>query len=91
VVIPNYVVVKGQPACLATNFHLLKHGCVPKMVRTIEGEMERKFKLITLHEYDPIYNIYEDVGQVWADTVTGSLYKPDTGECLTSYQIKMIV
>lgn len=89
--VTKHLVIKGEPACLSVNFHLLKEGAVPKTVETIEGRKERKFKLIDVQQYDPIRNIYEDIGQFWADSVTGSLYKPDTGECLTSYQIKMIL
>ncbi len=87
----THLIIKGEPACLAVNFHLLKDGAVLKTVKTIEGRQQRKFKLIDVQEYDPIRNTYEDIGQFWADSVTGSLYKTDTGQCLTSYQIRMIV
>ena len=87
----KHLVIKGEPACLSANFHLLKEGAVTKTVETVEGRKERKFKLIDVQQYDPIRNIYEDIGQYWADSVTGSLYKPSTGECLTSTQIKMIL
>lgn len=87
----SYIVIKGEPACLSVNFHLLKQGAVHKTVETIEGRKERKFKLIDVQEYDPIRNTYEDIGQYWADSVTGTLYKPSTGECLTSFQIRLIV
>lgn len=87
----GYLVIKGEPACLSANIHLLKDGSVLKTIETIEGRKERRFKLIDVEQYDPIRNIYEDIGQYWADAVTGSLYKPSTGECLTSTQIKMIV
>ena len=90
-VMPQHIIIKGQPACLSVNFHLLKEGAVRKKVKTIEGCLERRFKLIDVHEYDPIHNVYTEVGQHWADSVTGTLYKPETGECLTSYQMRMIV
>lgn len=87
----SFVVMKGEPACLSQGYHLLKDGSVSKTVETIEGRKERQFKLIEVQEYDPIRNVYTELGPHWADSVTGSLYKPSTGECLTSYQIKMIV
>ena len=40
---------------------------------------------------DPISNEYKELGKHWADSITGSLYNPKTGECLTSTQIRMIV
>jgi hypothetical protein len=86
-----YLVIKGEPACLSVNIHLLKDGAVPQRVKTVAGCTERQFKMIEVQEYDPIRNIYSDLGPHWADAVTGSLYNPKTGECLTSYQIKMIV
>lgn len=90
-VMPQHIIVKGQPACLSVNFHLLKEGAVRKKVKTIEGCLERRFKLIEVHEYDPIRNIYEGIGEYWADSVTGTLYRPHDGTCLSSYQLRMIV
>lgn len=87
----KHIIIKGEPACLSQGFHLLKSDSVSKKVKTIEGVMQRNFKLIEVQQYDPIKNEYTDIGKHWADCVTGSLYHPKTGECLTSYQIKMIV
>jgi hypothetical protein len=86
-----YLVIKGEPACLSVNIHLLKDGAVPQFVKTVAGCKERLFKLIDVEEYDPIRNIYAELGPHWADASTGSLYNPRTGQCLTSYQIQMIV
>lgn len=86
----HFVIIRGEPACLWQGFHLLKPGSVTKTVETIEGRQDRQFQLIEVKEYDPIRNVYTEIGPHWADAVTGSLYKT-TGECLTSYQIKMVV
>lgn len=87
----KHIVIKGEPACLSQGFHLLKTGSVAKTVETIEGRTERKFQLIEVEQFDPISNEYKELGKHWADSITGSLYNPKTGECLTSTQIRMIV
>jgi hypothetical protein len=87
----KHLIIKGEPACLYQGYHTLLDNKVKKTVVTIGGTMERNFKLIDVEQYDPIKNEYNEMGKHWADCVTGSLYKPDTGECLTSYQLKMIV
>ena len=34
---------------------------------------------------------YEPFGTFWADCVTGSLFHPNTGKCLSSDQIWMVI
>jgi hypothetical protein len=34
---------------------------------------------------------YEPFGTFWADSVTGTLYDPKTGKCLSSDQIWMVI
>lgn len=87
----KHIVIKGEPACLSQGFHLLKDNSVYQTIETIEGRQKRKFQLIDLIQFDPIQEVYNELGKHWADSITGSLYNPKTGECLTSTQIRMIV
>ena len=60
-------------------------------IKTVEYEKQRKFKLVDVLEFDPVFQLYEDKGQYYADVVTGTLYSPKTGECLSSTQIQLLV
>ena len=60
-------------------------------VKTYEYEKEREFALVLVHEYNPMSREYKEEGVFWADIVTGTLYHPKTGECLSSTQISLIV
>ena len=86
-----YVIIKGEAACLTRGFEHLKSGTVPMKIKTIEYEKERKFKLVDILEFDPVFDLYEDKGQYYADSITGTLYDPKTGECLSSTQIKLMI
>lgn len=86
-----YLVTKGEPACLSRDFHTLRQKTIRKKIRTVEGIWERDFQMIDVEEFDPIYNTYSDKGKFWADVITGTLYDPETGQCLTSTQMEMLV
>lgn len=88
---PQYIVYKGTPQCLSRGFESLKTGWEVKTIKTIDYEKKRKFKLIELTEFDPVFNVYKPLGKHWADVITGSLYNPKTGDCLSSLQIKLLV
>jgi hypothetical protein len=89
----EFTVVKGHPKCLTNNFLALKKNAVTMKVKTIEYAKgkNRKFKLVNVEEFDPVTNTYSDLGQLWADSVTGTLYDPKTGKCQSSDQISLIV
>ena len=86
-----YVIIKGEAACLSRGFESLKTDTVTMKIKTVEYEKKRKFKLVNVLEFDPVFELYEDKGQYYADSVTGTLYDPKTGECLSSTQIKLLV
>lgn len=88
---PQFVIVRGSPKCLTRGFEFLKSNTVKLKIKTIEYEKERKFKLVDVHEFDPVAQVYEPMGKYYADAVTGTLYSPKTGECLSSLQIKLMV
>ena len=89
---PTYTFHKGEPKCLSRGFESLHKAKTTKMkIRTYEYEKERDFTLIHVYEYDPIDREYVDEGIVWADVVTGTLYKTKTGECLSSTKIQLLV
>ena len=69
----------------------LKKNLVKMKIRTHEYEKERMFALVLVHEYNPIERAYHEEGLFWADAVTGTLYDPKTGDCLTSYYMKLLV
>jgi hypothetical protein len=91
----EYIVVKGEPFCLSRGIEKLKNGDVKKKkIKTVEYVKERKFKLVEVDVFDPTIHhnfAYKYLGKFWADIVTGTLYHPETGECLTSTQIQLIV
>lgn len=87
----KFVVVKGQPLCLTRGFEYLKKGAIPKKIQTIDYTKTRMFKLVDVDEYDEPFRLYTNMGRFWADAVTGTLYDPKTGECLSSDQIKLLV
>ena len=86
-----FVVIKGDAQCLSRGFEYLKKDTVPMTIKTIEYEKQRQFKLVDVIEFDPVYECYEEMGQFYADSITGTLYDPKTGECLSSTQIKLLV
>lgn len=87
----QYIVHKGTPLCLSRGFESLKSGSEWKTIKTIDYEKQRLFKLIDITEFDAVFNVYRPLGKHWADVVTGSLYNPKTGKCLSSDQIKLLV
>lgn len=89
----TYTVVKGEAKCINRGFDTLRKNAVVKKIRTIEYEQgkKRKFNLVNIEEFDPVFNKYTPIGQYWADVVTGTLYHPQTGECQSSVQISLIV
>lgn len=90
--VPVYTFHKGEPKCLSRGFESLRKQKVTKMrIKTYEYEKERDFALVHVHEYDPVEREYNDEGILWADVVTGTLYKPTTGECLSSTKIQLLV
>lgn len=90
----GFAVVKGRPFCLYTSksfFELAKKkDVVTKSVVTIGYTSQRKMKLVAVDLYDEVTKKYEPLGNFYADVVTGSLYVPTTGECLSSDQISLV-
>lgn len=86
-----FIIIKGDAACLTRGFEKLKQNTISLKIQTIEYIKKRQFKLIDVTEYDPVFNVYENKGKFYADVVTGTLYHPRTGECLSSTQIKLIL
>lgn len=86
-----FVIIKGEPKCLNRGFDKLKSNMVTKTIKTIEYEKKRKFQLVEIDEYDPVTNVYKNIGKHWADVVTGTLYDPFNGECLSSTQIRLLL
>lgn len=86
-----FLIIKGEEPCLSRGFEKLKQNMVTMKIKTIEYEKKRKFQLIEVDEYDPVHRVYKNLGKHWADVVTGTLYNPVTGECLSSTQIKLLV
>ena len=87
----TYVVIKGHPFCLSRGLEFLKEDTVYRFIKTIEYTKARKFKLVKVYEYDEPFREYNDMGNYWADIVTGTLYNPKTGECMSSTQIQMVI
>jgi len=86
-----FVIIKGEAACLSRGFEKLKQNTISLKIKTADYEKKRKFQLVDVDEYDPVFNMYENKGKFYADVVTGTLYHPKTGECLSSDQIKLIL
>ena len=86
-----FIIIKGKAPCLSNGFDKLKKDAISMSIKTVDYVKKRKFKLIDVDEYDPVFNQYENKGHFYADVVTGSLYDPKTGECLSSTQIKLIL
>ena len=68
-----------ESACLANNAMgaLIR---MPKFYGTVTGEGKREFSLIELKGQD---------GEFWADRVTGQLYSPKDGHCLSSPNLRL--
>ena len=88
-----YVVIHGQPMCITRGFDKLakKAGKVWRKVRTPVEDLIRPVKLVTVVKYYPVLQRYEDVGEYWADTVTGTLYDPFDGKCMSSSMLEMVL
>lgn len=86
-----YIILKGEAACLSRGFERLKKGSSTMTIKTIEYEKKRQFKLVEVEQYDPVFREYEKLGKYYADVITGTLYDPKTGECLSSTQIRLMV
>ena len=71
----------------------LSKGSVIRHTETVAGKKERKMKLIDVEKYydQETPTRYEPFGTFWADCVTGTLYDPKTGKCLSSDQIWMVI
>ena len=90
----EFVIERGQPKCLTRGFEYLKQNTVTLKIQTIEYIKERQFRLVTVDEFDPAVKNdypYTYFGQFYADSITGTLYDPKTGQCLSSTQIKLLV
>jgi hypothetical protein len=89
----EFVVIKGHPFCLTRGLVGLDKakGSVIKDIKTIEYIKPRKMKLVTVDQFDMATNEYELLGEFYADVITGTLYNPETGKCLSSDQISLIV
>jgi len=87
----GFAVSKGRPPCLYTSKSFLElakaKDVVIKNVQTIGYISPRKMKLVAVDLYDDVTKKYEPLGDFYADVVTGSLYVPTTGECMSSDQI----
>lgn len=59
-----------------------KHSEVTKIINVAGVDEERKMKLVKVRIHDNIFKAY-------VDCVTGSLYIPKTGVCLSSTQLFM--
>ena len=81
----------GAHMCLYKGFEGLKKGSVTKQSCTVAGPKDRKMKLVEVEKYFATPTRYEPMGKFWADCVTGSLFDPKTGKCLSSDQIWMVV
>jgi len=90
----GFTVAKGRPPCLYTGKSFLElakdKDVVIKNVATIGYISPRKMKLVAVDLYDEITKKYEPLGDFYADVVTGSLYVPTTGECMSSDQISLV-
>ena len=86
-----FIIIKGEEPCLSRGFEKLKQNMVSLKIQTVDYIKERKFQLIDVECFDPVFSEYTPIGKFYADVVTGTLYHPKTGECLSSTQIKLIV
>ena len=101
----NYIIEKGQAPCLWRGFESLrkKSGIVDKNTVSVYGLSPRRMKLIPVYCYDEFaqkpknswevtgHYKYKYIGEYYADVVTGALFDPNTGECLSSSQLRMVV
>lgn len=88
-----YVVIHGQHMCITRGFDKLdkKAGKVWKKVRSPVEEFVRPMKLVQVAKYYPVLERYEDAGEYWADTKTGTLYNPFNGKCMSSDMLEMVL
>lgn len=84
------IVVKGHAPCARSPF--TAHGPKVKLaIQTADYIKKRTFSLVNVEEYDEVSGHYSPIGEHWMDVVTGSLYNPKTGICLSSTQIKLLL
>lgn len=84
------IIVKGHPPCARAPFST--SGPKHKMaIQTADYTKQRLFSLVDVEELDEVTNQYSPKGKHWMDVVTGSLYNTETGICLSSTQIKLLV
>ena len=88
-----YVVVYGSPLCITRGFEYLrkKAGIAKMKVNTSFEILERPMKMVYVECYHPVEGGYEEFGDYWADTQTGSLYNPFDGKCLSSSYMRLIL
>lgn len=88
-----YVVIHGQHMCITRGFDKLakRAGKVWRKVRTPVEEMVRPMKLVSVVKYYPALQRYEDIGEFWADTDTGTLYNVFDGKCMSSDMLSMVL
>lgn len=88
-----FIVEKGTHLCLTRGIDSLrgKKDVVIKTVATPVETMKRKMKLVFVQKHDKSDNTYEDLGDFWADVVTGTLYNQFTGECLSSDMMRIVL
>ena len=90
---------KGDIPIITYNFEKLKRISKEMEVLTSEGIKRKKIAKVFLNElyysFSPKTQRREKkekyLGQYYVDSVTGSIYEPNTGRCLTSSQLKLIV
>lgn len=80
---PNQLKISRESFCiedLHTQLYLRHLPPVPMLVHWTGGVMERAMVEVTV-----------DGRPYWADRITGSLYERDTGRCLTSDSLLLVV
>ena len=89
----KFVVRADTPyQCLTAGFDALKkRRGEMKTITTRAGEkLQRKCALVEVQSYSEVTG-YEDIGEYWADQVTGTLYRTADGSCTSSDQVTMTV
>jgi hypothetical protein len=88
-----FVVIEGQPLCITRGFDKLakRAGRVMKQVKTPVEILDRPMKLVSVSKYYPRLQRYEDIGEFWADTATGTLYNRFDGKCLSSDMLELVL
>ena len=84
----EFLVAKGN-GYISKGFESLSGGTMME-VKYIGGVMPRKMKLAKVGEYWGTPTQYSSMGNLWVDCVTGTLYDPETGRCLSSDQLTLV-